>query len=56
MMMDNRNNVDYASKITWDKHWSIIYNKAMSKKYQVVYTKRIVNPDFSTLPFGYCTK
>ena len=46
--------IENPSPITRDKHKYIIYNKPLSKSYQVVYTKRIVNPDLSTLPFGYC--
>jgi hypothetical protein len=42
------------SEITRDKYKSVIYNKPLSKAYQVVYTKRIVMPDMSTIPFGSC--
>jgi hypothetical protein len=43
-----------ASQITRDKHKVQLYNKEQSKAYRVVYTKRRVLPDFTTLPYGYC--
>ena len=43
-----------SSDITRDKLKMIIYNKPIVKQYRVVYTKRIVNNDFTTLPYGYC--
>jgi hypothetical protein len=42
------------SEITRDKYNAKIYNKPMAKSYQVVYTKRVVAPDFTTEPYGYC--
>ena len=42
------------SEITRHKNKAIIYNKPLSKSYQVVYTKRVVQDDFTTLPYGYC--
>ena len=43
-----------ASQITRDKYKVQIYNKEQSKTYRVVYTKRMVNDDFTPLPYGYC--
>ena len=38
-----------------DKMAARVYTKQMSKQYNVVYDKRFVLDDFSTLPFGFCT-
>ena len=40
-------------KITRDVRKRKIVNKAEAKKYSLVYTKRVVLPDFSTVPYGY---
>ncbi|MCG8622196.1 MAG: hypothetical protein MJE68_09415, partial [Proteobacteria bacterium] len=34
-------------------HERIVFNRVIAKHYGVVYDKRIVKPDFSTVPFGY---
>ena len=31
----------------------IVFNRVVAKHYGVVYDKRQVKPDFSTVPFGY---
>lgn len=41
------------SKITRDKYDHIIFNKSETKKYRVVYDKRVVLSNFDTVPFGY---
>ena len=30
-----------------------VFNRVIAKHYGVVYDKRIVKPDFTTVPFGY---
>ena len=40
-------------KITRDVRKRKIVNKVESKKYSLVYTKRVVLPDLSTIPYGY---
>ena len=30
-----------------------VFNKKIEKHYGVVYDKRVVRPDFTTIPFGY---
>jgi len=42
-----------ASKINRDKKRSAIYNREESKMFKAVYTKRVIQPDLSTLPYGY---
>ena len=41
------------SKITRDKYSSVIYNRREVKGFRQVYTKRSVQPDLTTLPYGY---
>jgi hypothetical protein len=41
------------SKISRDKHGAKIYNRREIKRYQVVYTKRVIRDDLDTLPYGY---
>ena len=40
-------------KITREVHKRKIVNKVESKKYRLVYTKRVVLPDLTTVPYGY---
>ena len=40
-------------KITRDKRGKRLITKEERKKYQVVYDKRVLQPDFSTLPYGF---
>ena len=41
------------SKICRDKYGAKIYNRLEQKKYSMVYTKRVIQPDLTTLPYGY---
>ena len=41
------------NKIMRDKTKLVLYNKAGKKKYRMVYTKRVIQPNFDTLPYGY---
>ena len=40
-------------KISRDKLTGCVFNRVEKKRYNVVYTKRSVCPDFTTLPFGF---
>jgi hypothetical protein len=40
-------------QITRNKFRNIIYNTRLVKKYRVCYTKRIIMPNLTTVPFGY---
>lgn len=40
-------------KITREVRKRKIVNKVESKKYRLVYTKRVVLPDLTTVPYGY---
>ena len=40
-------------KITRDKIFSILFNRKEVKVFKGVYTKRVIQPDLSTLPYGY---
>ena len=40
-------------QITCDKFKNIIYNSRLVKKYKACYTKRIIMPDLTTVPYGY---
>jgi hypothetical protein len=48
----NRTVID-RSKITRHKTKSIIYNRPQSKKYQMVYDKRVLLPNYETRPYGF---
>ena len=41
------------NKILRDKAKRVLYNKVGKKKYRMVYTKRVIQPNFDTLPYGY---
>ena len=41
------------SKISRDKIRSEIYSQTEIKKYQAVYTKRVIQPNLTTLPYGF---
>ena len=41
------------SKICRDKLHSEIYSQEEVKKYQAVYTKRVIQTDLSTVPYGF---
>lgn len=40
-------------KITRDIRKRKVYNRVETKKYSLVYTKRVVLPDLTTIPYGY---
>jgi hypothetical protein len=42
-----------ANKICRDKVTSELYSREEFKQYSAVYTKRVVQPDLTTLPYGY---
>lgn len=41
------------AKITRDVKRRRVINKEEIKKYGIVYTKRVIQQDFSTLPYGF---
>ena len=43
----------YPHKITRDSKAMEIRSQPMTKKFRLVYTKRVVQPNLDTLPFGY---
>ena len=45
--------VTLKTMIMCDKRTTIVYTRMMPKHYSVMYNKRVVNNDFSTIPFGY---
>ena len=45
--------VTVKTEIVRDKYQTKVMNRVISKKYNVVYDKRRVFPDFTKVPFGY---
>ena len=45
--------VTLKTMIMHNKLTAIVYTRMMPKHYGVVYNKRVVNDDFSIIPFGY---
>jgi hypothetical protein len=40
-------------KISRDKKRNVLYNRHETKLFKAVYTKRVIQPDLSTLPYGF---
>ena len=45
--------VTNPSKISREKFNNVLYNREENKQYRVVYDKRVILNDYSTLPYGY---
>ncbi len=45
--------ITVKTEIRRDKHESQVYNRVIAKHYGVVYDKRRILPDLTTVPFGY---
>ena len=43
----------HADSIVRNKKQFTLHNKSVVKKFQVVYNKRVLLPDLTTLPYGY---
>ena len=43
----------YKTMISRNKYTAIVYTHTMAKTYALVYNKRVVHPDFTTVPYGY---
>ena len=45
--------ITVKTEIWWSKNDRAVFNKKIAKHYGIVYDKRVVRPDFTTVPFGY---
>ena len=45
--------ITVKTELCRSKNERTVFNRVISKHYGVVYDKRIVKPDFTTVPFGY---
>ena len=45
--------VTLKTMIMHDKLTTIVFTRMMSKHYGIMYNKRVVNDNLSTIPFGY---
>lgn len=50
---NNRHVLARADTIVRNKKQFTLHNKALVKKFKVVYTKRVLLPDYSTVPYGF---
>ena len=41
------------NKICRNSRKQIVYNRKETKRYKIVYTKRAIQDDLTTLPYGY---
>ncbi|KAL1280074.1 hypothetical protein QQF64_014674 [Cirrhinus molitorella] len=50
---DSRHILAHADTIVRNKKRFTLHNKSVVKKFKVVYNKRVLLPDFTTLPYGF---